>query len=619
MTVKRTGLILLAILLGLAPLEAQNPYLVGNTPVKGTCSATVTTNCVPLEDGLSRIATSGTTLPSNAPLGTIGASVIYSPNGALNVMAYGASGSATATTTVGVTTAPATAVTLTSAVTFAQGQGITVAGAGVAGALYIGTVTNVVGAVLTINPATSTTVAGGAAVNHDDLAAIHLAIAALPTNGGGVYFPPGWYRHVTPVLLHRSNVTFAGAGIGSSTVYNAGTGVGIDVAGGATYYNVIRDLSVIGTAASSHGLVGDSATEIILYNAEFSANGGYGVYLTNSYLARVLHCVILTNTAGGVYVGTGSNGVSIRDSHVAGNTQSGIQAQSFSDLVVTGNVLESQAYGLAAVAGSGLTFDGNYCEANTSSCVEVGSGGYTRGGSVRNNYVNCNGGLYGIDAYLNTTGVQISGNYFVAGCATADILFYSGTTTNYRNIVGPNSFAAAPVVVVSVADGNVLVSDHGAVSAPPGGTVPAWAKYSLVAIANGVNGCANANGCWQVNGVLGANKTAGFTQDVVLFALPAKGKVTDWSIQTVAACTGATTALSGLGTTGNNVLLHAQTYDIMAAPGATNLTEGPTASAGSGTSAGTNIVASLVTTIANVDQLITGCAVDYEVMWAVRP
>jgi len=156
-------------------------------------------------------------------------------------------------------------------------------------------------------------------------------------------------------------------------------------------------------------------------------------------------------------------------------------------------------------------------------------------------------------------------------------------------------------------------------SAAPGGSVPAWKKYSLLAIANGVNGCANASGCWQVNGVLGADKAAALIQDVVLFQLPGSGKISDWRIKTSTACTGTATANTGLGTAANNVLFRAQAYDIQAAPAATNLTEGPTAGAGSGTSAAINIVASLITTVNNVDQLVTGCAVDFWVLYSVLP
>jgi hypothetical protein len=151
------------------------------------------------------------------------------------------------------------------------------------------------------------------------------------------------------------------------------------------------------------------------------------------------------------------------------------------------------------------------------------------------------------------------------------------------------------------------------------GNVPYWAKYALVAIANGVNGCANANGCWQVNGVLGANKTAGFTQDVILFQLPSNGYVDPpVRIKTATACTGSATALTGLGTAGNNVFYRAQTYDIQAAPSATNFGDALAAS-GSTTTAAVNVVASLITTINNIDQLVAGCAVDYWVKWAVLP
>ena len=196
----------------------------------------------------------------------------------------------------------------------------------------------------------------------------------------------------------------------------------------------------------------------------------------------------------------------------------------------------------------------------------------------------------------------------------------------YDNSAPPQLFEPA-LITVDPATYQVVVTfvgtptGHCVVNGGSGAStaIPQWRKYSLVAIANGVNGCANANGCWQVNGVLGANKTAGFTQDVVLAALGASWQLTDWRIKPNIACTGATTALSGLGTTGNNMLFRAQTLDIAAGPSNTNLSTGPTAGAGADTAAGTNLVASLITTIANVDQLVAGCAVDYWAMWGILP
>ena len=139
---------------------------------------------------------------------------------------------------------------------------------------------------------------------------------------------------------------------------------------------------------------------------------------------------------------------------------------------------------------------------------------------------------------------------------------------------------------------------------------PAWQKYALVA---------NANGCWQVNGVLGANKAAGLTQDVTLFQLPIKGKVTDWRMKTAVVFTGAATAVSGLGVTGSDVLFRAASYDLTAAVSDTNLASGPTAGVGGGTAAAINVVASLITTVNNVDQLAAGAELDVWVQWSILP
>lgn len=128
-----------------------------------------------------------------------------------------------------------------------------------------------------------------------------------------------------------------------------------------------------------------------------------------------------------------------------------------------------------------------------------------------------------------------------------------------------------------------------------------------------------SSGSWSVNGGTAVLADAALTQDVALFELPARGHVTDWRIKTNTACTGTTTAKTGLGTTGSNVLFRAQTYDIQAAVSDTNLTNGPTAGTGSETHATTNIVASLITTVKTVDALVSGCTLDLWVQWAVLP
>ena len=156
--------------------------------------------------------------------------------------------------------------------------------------------------------------------------------------------------------------------------------------------------------------------------------------------------------------------------------------------------------------------------------------------------------------------------------------------------------------------------------------LPTWRKYSLVAIANGVNGCGNPNGCWQVNGVLGANKVADLGQDVILqtvpgHALPARAHVTDYRIKLATRCTGAATALSGLGTSapkgGVNTLYRAIDYNIDQAVADTAIATGPPTVSGSDTHASIDVCASLATTVNNIDQLVAGCAVDYWILWGV--
>jgi len=151
---------------------------------------------------------------------------------------------------------------------------------------------------------------------------------------------------------------------------------------------------------------------------------------------------------------------------------------------------------------------------------------------------------------------------------------------------------------------------------------PSWSKYSVAAIGNGTNGCSNANGCWQINGVLGANKAAGLTQSVTLFQLAANGYLVAYRMKSSTACTGTTTLLTGLGTASSAdfYLVSATTgYDLKVAVSATNLRQAVPLLLGSDTSAAVNIVASLTATVANIDQIVTGCAFDAWTLTGVLP
>jgi hypothetical protein len=153
---------------------------------------------------------------------------------------------------------------------------------------------------------------------------------------------------------------------------------------------------------------------------------------------------------------------------------------------------------------------------------------------------------------------------------------------------------------------------------PP--NVPIWTKYSLVSIANGANGCTNANGCWQVNGVYNSIRAAALTQDVIIFTLSAKGFVSDTRIKTAVACTGTTTALTGLGTAASNAYFQAQTYDLQPAAANTNYSD-TTAFRGAPNAVQADVVASLKTTAGAqfIDTLAAGCAVEYWLLVGTLP
>jgi len=150
---------------------------------------------------------------------------------------------------------------------------------------------------------------------------------------------------------------------------------------------------------------------------------------------------------------------------------------------------------------------------------------------------------------------------------------------------------------------------------------PTWQTFTVTAIANGINGCANANGCWQVNGVLGANKAAALTQSVVLFQLPANGYAQAFRYKTALACTGTATLKAGLGTASSSdfYLVSSTGYDLKAAVSATNISTALPLAFGSDTSAAVNVVSSLTATTNNIDQITAGCSYSISVEWSVLP
>lgn len=145
----------------------------------------------------------------DSQVGLVSESVV-SALGIINVKDYGASGSAN-TYTGTIASGSRTLTLTTSSHDFVAGQGISIPGAGVAGATLVTTVSSVSGATITVATAASTT-ATSVSVSHDDTAAIlaakAYAVSILPSK---LYFPKGTYNFTSLGNLAYTGLTIEGS------------------------------------------------------------------------------------------------------------------------------------------------------------------------------------------------------------------------------------------------------------------------------------------------------------------------------------------------------------------------------------------------------------------------
>lgn len=159
----------------------------------------------------------------------------------------------------------------------------------------------------------------------------------------------------------------------------------------------------------------------------------------------------------------------------------------------------------------------------------------------------------------------------------------------------------------------------GTLGAAPGGTASAWKKYSLIKVANGVNGCAQPNGCFQVNGSSpGVTAPAAFSVAGILYTGSNFSLVENVAVVPAVACTGATTATLSVGSSNAGGTFYTAAYDIQTAPADIGRTQF-TAPMKYFQKTAESATWTITTTISNVDQLIAGCQVDIYVKWSALP
>ena len=198
----------------------------------------------------------------------------------LNLAPYYVSGSGATTTTSGSVSANSAAIPVADASSFSTNQGIYIAGAGSAGANYLGTVQYVSGNTITVSPVTSTTVSN-AQVQHDETAAINAAVADLASGAinGTLRLPSGVCNLNGPLLQTGSanavvpmpNITFGSATWGPSLAVAFEGAIdpplSMTVAGNITITPHTQG-TIIQTKASSGNLFG----------AKNTVDGGFGFF-----------------------------------------------------------------------------------------------------------------------------------------------------------------------------------------------------------------------------------------------------------------------------------------------------------------------------------------------------
>ena len=192
------------------------------------------------------------------------------------------------TTTTGDITSGTDQLTVLSATSFAQGQGIRIAGAGPATADLITTINSIAGTTFTLADNASTTV-DDAVVSHDDTAAIQAAIDAAEAGTVKTVFIPAGTYNVTG-LTASGNVTILGSGDKASKLLSTANAVILDCDADASFempkVENLRITGDTGAGTSQIGLKFDDGTyglRGVVRNVWIEKCGSNGLYIGKAF------------------------------------------------------------------------------------------------------------------------------------------------------------------------------------------------------------------------------------------------------------------------------------------------------------------------------------------------
>ena len=180
----------------------------------------------------------------------------------------------------------------------------------------------------------------GAGLNGDATAAINDAIAALPKNGGTLYFPAGNYSISNTINLSPTGTAVAAVFIGASG--NFGTqllqsnGTADSIAGYNVKYFVMQNITLSGPGNTGSGCginlyqeasVHAPTTYIDIYDCRILNFGADGIKIDNPIVTRISHTVVSGCGGNGFNINAGVGGTSENATSVVIDTCYALECQ----------------------------------------------------------------------------------------------------------------------------------------------------------------------------------------------------------------------------------------------------------------------------------------------------
>lgn len=217
----------------------------------------------------------------------------------------------------------------------------------------------------------------------DDLTAINAAVAALGTNGGQVFFPPGNYKVSGTIAANRDNVHFVGVGIGATKITTSSAtlpvfdfGDNVTLRTFLTVQNMMIATSVTRTAAGF--IRARNVADLKVDRCRL--DGGYiGIDLFNTQMTRLLDLHIINCAPGsGAAIQADGNGTNLfivrvcTDAPVGSQPSRGLSLKQWDGVFLTDTQFNHAGTALCIEPAAGNTFQHLYasnCSFDTNSNV----------------------------------------------------------------------------------------------------------------------------------------------------------------------------------------------------------------------------------------------------------